>query len=155
MAIQVTSNCELSVRRIIDIGPGARDRVTNRAASTVKLKFTEKSPVPMREHGHFVQALAAGTSTVDLLALPVKHNQPTPQTLGMKVQILKVQNAGASELKVTPATVRGYPLTFTVPPKSFVHVECENTLAPVEANCHLLTLSGGEADTSTWSIVLG
>ena len=154
MSIKVTSRSEVSVQRTLTLGPGAQDRVTNRGANTLKLKFTEKSKVPMRESAHFAQPLVNGTATIDLLALPA-HNAPTPVTAGMRVQVLKVINPGPGPLTVQAAETNGYPLHFTIPPQSFAHFEHDNTMPPVESNCHLVTLKGIGAATSNWMIVLG
>lgn len=155
MPIKVTSRSEITVQQTIDLGPGAQDRVTNRGASTIKLKFTEKSKVPMRESAHFAQRLHNGEATIDLLALPTQHNAPSPATAGMRVQIVKVINPGPGPLTVQAAETNGYPLHFTVPPQSFVHLECDNTMPTVEANCHLVTLGGVDAAHSNWMVILG
>jgi hypothetical protein len=154
MAIKVTSKSEITVQKVIPLGPNASDRVTNRGANTTKLKYSEKSPVPMRDSAHFSQVLSGGAASVDLLALPAT-NAPTPATAGMKVQIIKVQNPNPNPLTVKPAATNGYPLSFTVPPKSFAHFEHENSLPPIEHNCHLLTVAGEGSETSVWTIVVG
>lgn len=151
--LKVTSRSEITVQKVLSLGPGSRDRV-NDTAHSLKLKFHGKSTVPMQANGHFAQPLADGSATIDLLALP-NNAGPSPATSGMRVQILKIQNPNPNPLTVAAAGPAGYPLGLTVPPQGMIHLECDNLLPPVEANCHLLALTGVGAETSNWMIVLG
>jgi hypothetical protein len=143
----------VEIERTLDLGPGARDRVTDRGANTQKLKHHDRSPVPMKDAARFTQPLADGAATIDLLQLP--DNTGMPSTLGLRVQIVKVQNPHPHPLEVHGVGAGGYPLSFTVPPKGMVHLECDNLLPPVQPDRHLLTLSGEGAAASHWTIVLG
>lgn len=153
MPIKVTSRSEVTIQRVIALGPGASDRVTDRGANTLKLKHHDKSPVPMKDAARFSQALTDGAATIDLLHLPNSTGMPT--TLGLRVQIVKVQNPQPHPLEVHGVGAGGYPLSFTVPPKGMVHLECDNLHPPIEPDRHLLTLAGMGAETSHWTIVLG
>lgn len=141
------------MQRVIALGPGSVDRV-NDTAHDLKLKYHNKSPVPMSESAHFTQALTDGQATVDLLALPPQNGRQ-PATDGLRVQILKVQNTGAEPLTIAAAGSNGYPLFHTIPPKSRVHLDCENSLSPIGTDCHLLSLRGAAAENSNWMIVFG
>jgi hypothetical protein len=153
MAIKVTSRSEITVQKLLSLGPNSQDRV-NDTSHHVKLKFQAKSAVPMSKHSHFALPLADGSATIDLLNLPNKVG-PSPVTTGLRVQILKVTNPNPTKLTVQAAGPGGYPLSFDVPPQGLVHIECDNLMPQVEANCHLVAVSGVGTQTSNWMIVLG
>ena len=153
MSIRVTSRSEITVQKVLSLGPSSSDRVNDRSHN-VKLKFHAKSPVPMSEHAHFAAVLADGSATIDLLSLPNKVGK-APVTTGLRVQIVKVTNPNPFSLTVQGAGPGGYPLAFTVPPQGMIHLECSNLLPPVEPNCHLLALTGSGIETSNWMIILG
>ena len=102
----------------------------------------------MSEHAHFAQPLADGSATIDLLDLPNKHGH-APATTGLRAQIVKVQNPNPIPLTVQAAGRRRIPAGFTVPPQGMIHLECDNLLPPIEANCHLVAVSGVGTQTAT------
>jgi len=154
MGITVTTRSEITVVETLTLGPGATDRFTNGGINTTQLKLGSSSTPPMSLSAHFAQSLVAGAATIDLLAL-VGVQGGTLATTGKRVQAIKVQNPNADPLVVTPAASNGYSLTFTVPPKGEALITSTSLLPEVETTAHLLALSGVDAETSNWMIVLG
>jgi hypothetical protein len=154
MTIIVTTKSDVTVVERLSVGPSGNQRITDQGANTTQLKLNAQSDPPVSAKSHFAQPLSEGAATIDLLNLVGSQNQ-TLETANLRIQALKVQNPNPNPLVVTPATADGYALTFVVPAQGEILITSQNLMPAVASGAHLVSLTGTDAQTSNWMVVLG
>ena len=153
MTISATTVSQLTVVETLVVGTGTAN-VTHNSLNTTQNKLTATSTPPAQLVADFAATLAAGTATVNLLAL-TGTNGATLATTGMRVQAVKVQNANANQLAVTAGGSNGYAIVFTVPPQGEALLTSTNLWGLIGASACNLTLTGTGTQVSHWMIVMG
>ncbi len=108
---------------------------------------------------YFLQALTAGTATIDLTALTGTNDGAIDGT-GLKVQVLKMKNLGANVMSITfgaanPYNLVGSDFKITLAQDQEVTIYGNDATPDIAAGAKNMDLAGTTTQTAEISIVMG
>lgn len=161
MAISVAWAATCTVTETIGTNTGGLNSASQ-ALSLVYSEYNESgtlstgSTVPATKHAQFLLTLSAGAATINLASL-LSTNGALVDGTGLKLQILRIKNLGASTMTFAEGASNGYAIgsSIVVQPGGVVLIYAADGLPDIASGDRTIDVAGTLVETAEISIVMG